>query len=361
MFKHFSKIYNALEINKSTKDVEEDLKYSCTKGLILHKAFYFVGITLGVVVLSFTWDKIANSHFRQELIKNGTMPFFSLFKNDYEGENKDITKIIEEYRKKIGELDAQIKDKSFDKSSSMFLSSVDENKPYGKVYPYAQFLQDYKEGKITSFNLKDFVYKDASFQNILSYYVVAYLVQHKDDTIELNGNPFAISVIGQKLNSITDVETRKQGAKQPLDKIMTMLKIEDHETTRDLVLNALCGLEMSARTANYRTFDVSNISEAWAKLHLLSGFPLSNSADNVLRSIYTKNFNELSSKANEEFEALKKQRADVEEAKKTLLNKINLGQQAQRTIQALQTDVKNYDKNKDIVEQALDTFKKETK
>ena len=355
MLKKIYEIYNNLEINKSTRDVKDDLKYANFKGKLLHKAFYTVALGLGLIIFSTTWNKIADSSFRQALINEGSTPFFTLFASDYSSEKVDLKEILKEYYKKnrelaekIAELKKQLGYSNFNRYSAQQETAFDS--PFGKLYPFEKFIKEYKNDEIKEMDIKKTITENLKYKIFFFQNVSDWVAHHTSDTIELGTKSFTIEVIANKLRGIEDKNARFKGAEKPLKKIIPLIGIEDTETNRKITLEAL----LRPVLYNYRGENntISQISLLWKNLDK------TNKGYEILKEVYIKNFKVFSKKATAKYHVVKEELEKLHKQKKTLEANINLGREAERKIEVLQADVKNYDSNKVKVNEALEAFEK---
>lgn len=182
-------IFNSLEINKTTKDIEIDIKHLNIKHKIKYYAFYFGIGFLGLSTYFSITNDIKNDDFKKALIeKNHISPIAAYFYSSYKDESQELQTLL---NKKIAEL----RDLENSKASQ---SSKNQ-------YSYNDFINDLANEKI-KINLDEKIKSLKIYQEYLANYFVAQFIQNKDKTVEINGNAYSYIEIGKRVSGLDENE-----------------------------------------------------------------------------------------------------------------------------------------------------------
>lgn len=182
-------IFNSLEINKTTKDIEIDIKHLNIKHKIKYYAFYFGIGFLGLSTYFSITNDIKNDEFKKALIeKNNISPIAAYFYSSYVDESQELQTLL---NKKIVEL------KDLENSK---VSQSSKNQ-----YSYNDFINDLANEKI-KINIDEKIKSMKIYQEYLTNYFIAYFLQNKDKTVDINSNPYSFIEIGKRVSELSENE-----------------------------------------------------------------------------------------------------------------------------------------------------------
>ena len=347
MITKYLKIFNNLEINKSTDDVETDIKYLNFKNKLKYYGFYALVVGASAYIYMGSLHSIEANSFNKQLIKQANVsPLMTLFYSDFSSEKQETTKEIQNNSKKITLLQAKIK----------------QNQNFS--YPYSQFLNDVKSGKI-----------DVDFDNILKKarekymkaYFLATLTQDKKTTVKLGSKEYSYLAISKKLSTF-DRQTLQKAIMIPVHVILLKLNLKatnDNVMALKSALRSLIYLNGSNLTF-YKNLKISKNADNLLKkavendkqfFKIQSGFLQENIALPTLNSAYQK---EKAIKKTEYNSKLKQMKADNLKHRKAIEKlsvKVEKEKELVQAINRLQNNVSNYDSNKKVVEKIIKEIK----
>ncbi len=231
--KKYLKIYKDLELNKSTEDVEADIKQLQLSTKVKYYG-YFIGVGfIGVAIYSSLLGSIKSDPFKATLIdKLNVSPAMTYFYSNYSSDLEKAEKYNELLNSKISDLKKQqIHQKAFS-------------------YKYNDFLNDVRANQSS---LEFSIILNEQVSKYMEAYFLAFLQQNRDIKISLGSNEYNFIDISQKVANMETkeaLEVLKVPAKTILD---TYLKdISKNELNLNSLSNALYSLsKLSYQDSNF--------------------------------------------------------------------------------------------------------------
>ena len=231
--KKYLKIYKDLELNKSTEDVEADIKQLQLSTKVKYYGYFATVSILGIAIYSSLLGSIKSDPFKATLIdKLNVSPAMTYFYSNYSSDLEKAEKYNELLNSKISDLKKQqIHQKAFS-------------------YKYNDFLNDVRANQSS---LEFSIILNEQVSKYMEVYFLAFLQQNRDIKISLGSNEYNFIDISQKVANMETkeaLEVLKVPAKTILD---TYLKdISKNELNLNSLSNALYSLsKLSYQDSNF--------------------------------------------------------------------------------------------------------------
>ncbi len=217
--KEITNLYKTLELNKTTQDVDSDLKVLNFKKHLKYYGFYVASITVGSILFFGTLHLIEKDNFRRALIEDaGVNPLMSLTYSTYQDKLKDIKKEFDKTNQEIEKIQM---------NQNLHVASFN--------YSYSDFLKDIKNKKI-KINF-DKILKE-QINDYKYEWIKTYLYQHNKEKIKLGKKEYTYYAISMKLR-FAPSDQADQVADLPVSIIVKKLNMKETDTNKQLVKKAL--------------------------------------------------------------------------------------------------------------------------
>ena len=343
--KKYLKIYKDLELNKSTEDVEADIKQLQLSTKVKYYGYFATVSILGIAIYSSLLGSIKSDPFKATLIdKLNVSPAMTYFYSNYSSDLEKAEKYNELLNSKISDLKKQqIHQKAFS-------------------YKYNDFLNDVRANQSS---LEFSIILNEQVSKYMEAYFLAFLQQNKDKTITLGSNEYNfidISKRVQTLDKVEALEKLKIPAQMILDKYLE--DISKKEENLNILSNALYSLSnLNYQDANFfNDLKIPATALQELKTYLLKG----DSTYSLISNGYKQTIKlpKLDTNFEKEYTIKKseyeKNISSFEEKQKAILENISNLQIEQDkvslliySINKLKSDIKNYKTNKEDVENKL--------
>lgn len=345
--KKYHNAFKSMEINKTTEDVDIDIKY-LQIGYKLKYFGYYAGISLLSVGLYFgALNGIKEDKFRADLIEKAKVnPFSSFLYSDYSDELAKAEKVKDESKDKLYSLQKeQIQAKSFS-------------------YTYNDFMSDVKAGKV---GLDMSSKLEAPIREYMEAYFMAYVVQNQIKTVALGSKEYSYIDIANKVKKLSQ-EVALEKLQVPAKSILDTLEVDKTKKNIDALANALHSLpSLNYRTANFykslklkpyakeeiksafysgKTFYSLTAGRYGQKIELPKFISEYQAQKKSERALYDTNKQKMEARKAE----LNKEINDIKDTSKLVSNLIS-------SIHKLKSDVANYDTHKEQIETILGELK----
>ena len=343
--KKYISAFKSMELNKTTEDVEADIKHLQFGTKLKYYGYYFAVAVVGIGIYSSLISNIKEDPFRATLIKElNVAPLFSYFYSDYSSELEKANAYKDLITKKINELQKQqIHSKGFS-------------------YKYDDFLNDVRANQSS---LEFSIILNEQVSKYMEAYFLAFLQQNKDKTITLGSNEYNFIDISKRVQTLDKseaLEKLKIPAQMILDKYLE--DISKKEENLKILSNALYSLSnLNYQDANFfNDLKIPATALEELKTYLLKG----DSTYSLISNGYKQTIKlpKLDTYFEKEYTIKKseyeKNISSFEEKQKAILENISNLQIEQDkvslliySINKLKSDIKNYKTNKEDVENKL--------
>lgn len=345
--KDLKEVYNGLEINHNTEDIEHDIKYSLVGKRFKSFAFYLSVFAISGGVYFTTMSYIKKEPFRASLIKDlEVKPLMSLFYSSFEDERIEAKELIATNEIKINELEA----------------IVQGRKRF--TYSYDQFLNDVKEKKVIV-NFDNVL--DEALMQYMGTYFLEYLVKNQNDTLALGSKEFSYIDISRKVSELDRVDAIAR-LKKPVKMVLDSLEMNLNAINEEALTNALISLSSlpSSVTLFFKKLTLSRdgkkaLSEAILNAQRKYSISSNGSTKNIKLPTLSKEYEKETAKQKVLFKSSIAKEETQREQNSLKLQELTSNQKKLRElvkyIQIHQNDVTKYDETKEIIENILEGIK----